>query len=289
MMLQKLEKNIFKTIFSKGSTTYSKASLFFSKAVYDKIMIFYSFVRVIDDLVDLQPKQYETFFFLKNAFYKRLEGVQAIPVIINRICTLIEQEAIPGEYFNAFWQAMEYDLQATVTITSMEECKQYMYGSADIIGLILCSLCNISNEAKEYAALLGSCMQYVNFIRDIGEDYSKNRQYIPITNMPFSNLSKQEVMKYPHEFKQFIRKNLDMYFSWFQQARKGFYYLPKNMLIPINTAAQGYHYIAQKLYKNPFLSYEKKIRPKKYYIIFNGIMNYFLSKKRIIHKKLELV
>ncbi len=289
MRTKKLEKNIFETIFSKGSTTYSKSSLFFSKEIYNKVMIFYSFVRIVDNFVDLQPKQNEAFFFLKKAFYDRIKRVSiSAPVIIERICTLIEQESIPVEYFDAFWCAMEADLQETYIITTMEDCKKYMYGSADIIGLTLCRICHISDEAKEYAALLGSCMQYVNFIRDIGEDYSKNRQYIPIGEYTFQNLSKQEAMSCPHMFEQFIRKNLDIYAAWLQKAQKGLHYLPKRMLIPIVTAVQGYHYIAQRIYKNPFLVYEKKVRPKKHYILFKGIMNCFIVKKRLVQQRLTL-
>ena len=52
----------------------------------------------------------------------------------------------------------------------MEELIDYMYGSAEVVGLMMARIMGINREADFCARMLGRAMQYINFIRDIDED-----------------------------------------------------------------------------------------------------------------------
>ncbi len=76
-MAKKIERDIFK----KGSTTYYFSSKFFAKGVRDDVFKLYSFVRVVDDYVDMIPPDVESFKYIirrwqsirKQADYGRFE------------------------------------------------------------------------------------------------------------------------------------------------------------------------------------------------------------------------
>ncbi len=51
-----------------------------------------------------------------------------------------------------------------------------MYGSASVVGLMMCHLIGFTDpkyekKAKSYATELGNAMQLTNFLRDVREDY----------------------------------------------------------------------------------------------------------------------
>ncbi len=273
MNKKKLVEMLIKKNFSQGSTTYSKSSLFFPKKTYEKISLFYSFVRIIDDLVDQNPVQEEAFFLFKEKFYKRIGKKQDVPSLIERIVCLIEENNIPVEYFDAFWDSMEFDLQEKFSLKTLDECKHYMYGSAEVIGLIICSFCMVDKEANRYAGLLGRSMQFANFIRDFHEDSLKGRQYIPLFDTELRSLSEIETRAQATEFVRFIRSLIDIYFEWLKEAYKGFAFLPAYLQIPILTATQGYHYIMLQIYEDPFKIYGAKVRPSTSYILLRGLQN----------------
>ena len=87
---------------------------------------------------------------------------------------------------------MRADLTKSVYHTR-EEYKEYIYGSADVVGL-MCLKVFVNgdedkyNELKEAAMRLGSAFQKVNFLRDLKDDYELlNRSYFP--NVDLSSLN----------------------------------------------------------------------------------------------------
>ena len=60
--------------------------------------------------------------------------------------------------------------------------KRYTYGSADVIGLQLLPILGTVASVEEtapYAAALGEAFQLTNFLRDVDEDLSRGRVYLP--------------------------------------------------------------------------------------------------------------
>ena len=83
---------------------------------------------------------------------------------------------------------MRQDLHKTV-YTTEEEYKNYIYGSADVVGL-MCLKVFVKGDTSKYDALkqtamaLGSAFQKVNFLRDLKADHDElNRTYFPNTDL----------------------------------------------------------------------------------------------------------
>ncbi len=107
-------------------------------------------------------------------------------------------------------------------------------------------------------------MQYINFIRDIPEDLTLGRIYLPqedLREFGLSTLSLDEAMRAPDSFTMFMRRQVERYRSWETEAEKGFSYLPYRYLIPVKTASELYRWTAATIDRDPFIVFRHKVRP----------------------------
>ena len=147
---------------------------------------------------------------------------------------------------------------------SMEELRTYLYGSAEVVGLMMFQIMSLPREAANSARLLGRAMQYVNFIRDISEDNELGRIYFPLTELEKHGLTSLEydyVKKRPGRFTKFIHEQIDRYMLWQNAAEEGFSYIPRRYLIPIKTASEMYKWTSKVIRRNPLILYKLKVKP----------------------------
>ncbi|UXA19165.1 phytoene/squalene synthase family protein [Mycobacterium sp. SMC-4] len=88
---------------------------------------------------------------------------------------------ISWDLFDDFLASMRMDLTVT-DYPDRAALEHYMYGSAEVIGLQMLPVLGTvgpREEAAPYAAALGKAFQLTNFIRDVDEDLSRGRIYLP--------------------------------------------------------------------------------------------------------------
>ena len=85
---------------------------------------------------------------------------------------------------------------------TVDEYNEYIYGSADVVGLMCLKVFvngdeNKYEELKDSAMRLGSAFQKVNFLRDLKADFEDlNRTYFPNTDLTkLDENSKKEIIK----------------------------------------------------------------------------------------------
>lgn len=279
----------FKEIFKKGSRTYYNSSKFFPKDKREDIEILYAFVRTVDDYVDKIPQDKKSFYAFKKMYYSLKNNKKIIKKrnnvednleekIIIAFIDLCKRKKFDQKWTDSFLLAMESDIKKK-KYYKIEEVEEYMHGSAEVIGLFMNRILGISQKADKYAKMLGKSMQYINFIRDIKEDYDFNRTYLPI-NDAIKIIREKNIMKLDknnardkEKFIKIIRFHIDRYRKWQMEAEKGFKFIPKKYLIAIKTASDMYNYIAEKIYQNPTLILKKKVRPGRLRILFTALRN----------------
>ncbi|TXT67415.1 MAG: Phytoene synthase [Promethearchaeota archaeon] len=265
---------VYQEIFKAGSTTYFNSSIFFPKDVRLDVFILYGFVRVADDFVDTIPQKKEEFLEFRKKYEQAVSGKKVDNSIIENFIELMQRKDFKPAWVDAFLYSMELDLTKKV-YSSLDETLEYIYGSAEVIGLFMAKILELPQEAYFAAERLGRAMQYINFIRDIKEDVKLGRQYFPLNDYDLKNLSQEEAMNNKEEFKRFLRDKIEQYLGWQQEAEKGFKYIPRRYWIPIKTASDMYKWTALKIKENPLIVYEKKVKPSKGRIIRNVIKNTF--------------
>lgn len=262
-------------IFKFGSTTYSTSSIFFPPSVRDNVAVVYAFVRTIDNFVDQKPQGIKQFKLFKKEYYQSRAGFISSNPIINLFNKTEKEFNFDPEWTDNFIQSMEIDITKS-RYKTIKELEQYMYGSANVIGLYMAKLLHLPTEANQYAQMLGKSMQLINFIRDIGEDLWLGRIYFPqdeLKKFKLKSLVYEYTRKKSEDFIAFMHFQIDRYFEWQSFAEKGFKYIPKRYLIPIKTASDMYKWTGEEIKKNPFIIYRKKVKPSKFRIIKTGIIN----------------
>ena len=86
---------------------------------------------------------------------------------------------IPIEHFHAFTDTMRSDLTVTDYAT-YDDLVAYMYGAASLLGLQLVPVLGpLDPSAAERSIAVGLALQLTNILRDIDEDLSRGRLYLP--------------------------------------------------------------------------------------------------------------
>jgi len=175
-----------KLVTQKYSTSFSLAVNMLSPKIRADIYNIYGFVRFADEIVDTfhdYNKSDLMAHFEKDYYAAKSQGISLNP-ILNSFQKTVARYDIPDEMVQAFLKSMKADLHKT-EYTTKEEYDEYIYGSADVVGL-MCLKVFVNGDDKMYEDLkdaamrLGSAFQKVNFLRDLKDDYEVlNRSYFP--------------------------------------------------------------------------------------------------------------
>jgi phytoene synthase len=252
-------------IFRRGSTTYFTSTLFFPKAVRDDVFVLYSFVRTADDFVDAVPQQADAFYAFCDAYRNALSGEPAGDVVIDRFVDLVHRIGIDPGWVEAFLFSMESDL-SRCTYATMADLDVYLYGSSEVIGLMMARVMALPPESYPAARALGKAMQFINFIRDIDEDLGLGRVYFPEEDLAafgLTSLDPEEARARPQAFARFIALEMDRYLAWQGEAEAGFAYIPPRLRIAVKTASDMYRWTADEIRRHPLVVYERKVKPSR--------------------------
>jgi phytoene synthase len=269
-----INKTLF-SIFKQGSKTYFYSSLFFPAITKKDVFSLYGFVRKADNYVDSIPQDANGFYEFKNKYYKAINGEKTGDIVIDSFVDLANRKNFDKKWIDAFLNSMEMDLKKR-RYQTLNETIEYIYGSAEVIGLMMAKIINLPEESFECARYLGRAMQYINFIRDISEDIQLGRIYFPFPDLEkydLINLDYENIKKQPEKFSLFIQEQLGRYCVWQKKAEEGYKYIPKRFLISIKTASEMYNWTAEQISQNPLIVYNLKVKPKIFKILSATIMN----------------
>lgn len=189
-IFDKVSKMCSKTVTNAYSTSFSMATKMLSDSIRQDIYNIYGFVRFADEIVDTFHKyDKETLF---NDFEldleKALQHKISLNPILNSFQDTYHKYSIDKDLVDAFMKSMRLDLHKKDYLTEAEY-KEYIYGSADVVGL-MCLKVFVKgnqekyNELKDSAMSLGSAFQKVNFLRDLKADFEDlSRTYFPNTDL----------------------------------------------------------------------------------------------------------
>jgi len=248
-----------------------------SPSIRQDIYNIYGFVRFADEIVDSfhdYPK--ETLFDLfETDLANALAHKISLNPILNAFQHTVHQYNIPNELIDAFMKSMKLDLSKSVYETE-EEYQEYIYGSADVVGLMCLKVFVKGDHAtydklKASAMRLGSAFQKVNFLRDLKDDHEVlSRTYFPNTDL--NRLDEQAKAK--------IIKEIEADFA---AGYEGIILLPFEAKFGVYTAFVYYKKLLHKLSKTPSAEIKNtRIRVSDYQKIGLFARCYFTYKFNII-------
>jgi len=244
-LFDKVSYNSSKLVTETYSTSFALATKMLAPSIRADIYNIYGFVRFADEIVDTfyDFPQEELF----NSFEKDLEDALKRKISLNPILNSFQHTyhkyGIPHHLVESFMKSMRMDLTKN-TYKTDEEFKAYIYGSADVVGL-MCLMVFVKGDANEYEKLkasamaLGSAFQKVNFLRDLKADFEElHRTYFPNTNL--NELDEASKTKIINEIK-----------ADFEESFDGLLQLPAEAKLGVYTAYKYYYKLLVKLEKTP--------------------------------------
>ena len=236
-----------KAVTNAYSTSFSMATKMLAPSIRQDLYNIYGFVRLADEIVD-SFHDYDKEKLL-DEFTLELEKAIAARISLNPILNAFQETVhkynIQESLYRAFLNSMRLDLHKSTYLTQ-DEYKEYIYGSADVVGLMCLKVFVNGNdkkyeELKESAMRLGSAFQKVNFLRDLKADYEDlSRSYFPNTNLAALD----------EKSKQLIIREIE---EDFHVGYKGILKLPAEAKFGVYTAYIYYSKLLNKLKKVPSL------------------------------------
>jgi phytoene synthase len=177
-----------KVVTQQYSTSFSMGIKLLDKSIRNAIYSIYGFVRFADEIVDTfhDYDKEELLAQFESSYYSAFKSGISLNPILHSFQLTVNKYNIDDELIQAFLKSMKSDLSKKEFDT--QEIKDYIYGSADVVGLMCLKVFVNGNEEiyadlKPYAMRLGSAFQKVNFLRDINNDIGQlHRVYFPILN-----------------------------------------------------------------------------------------------------------
>lgn len=242
-----VSKECSKLVTNAYSTSFSMATKMLSESIRQDIYNIYGFVRFADEIVDTFHDYDKEKLFVN--FEADLEAALTDKISLNPILNSFQETYhkynIDKHLVDAFMSSMRLDLHKKDYLTE-EEYKAYIYGSADVVGL-MCLKVFVKGDEEKYIDLkdsamsLGSAFQKVNFLRDLKADFEDlSRTYFPNTDLKhLDEVSKKAIIK-----------DIEADFS---KGLQGIKRLPLEARFGVFMAYRYYNKLLQKLKKTPAL------------------------------------
>jgi len=246
-IFDKVSADCSKNVTNSYSTSFSLATKMLSKSIRQDIYNIYGFVRFADEIVDTfhdYDKKELLNRFIDELNFSLKNKISTNP-ILNSFQYTVNKYKIDYGLIDSFLKSMKMDLKK-IKYNSEKEYKEYIYGSADVVGL-MCLKVFVSGDEETYKKLkpsamaLGSAFQKVNFLRDLNADFHElNRTYFP--NLDFKAFDDQS--------KMLIMEDIE---NDFRKALKGIYELPNNSKFGVYAAYKYYKRLLVKLKRTSYM------------------------------------
>ena len=240
-LFDSVSEDCSRSVTQSYSTSFSMATKMLHSSIRNNIYNIYGFVRFADEIVDSfheYPKEELLNRFEEDLFFS-LENKISLNPILNSFQKTVDEFSIDHNLIVSFLKSMRWDLEKKVYNT-VQEYKDYIYGSADVVGL-MCLKVFVKGDEIKYKELkptamaLGSAFQKVNFLRDLKNDFQElDRTYFP--NVDFK--------KFDEDSKQLIINEIQKDFDY---ALTGIFKLPNEARFGVYTAYKYYSKLLLKL------------------------------------------
>jgi phytoene synthase len=243
-----------KLITQKYSTSFSVGIRTFHKKFRGPVYAIYGFVRCADEIVDTfhNYDKHRLIADFRQETLKAIEQKISLNPFLQAFQQVVNQYHIDIKLIETFLDAMETDLDKTTH--DQESYKNYIFGSAEVVGLMCLRIFCAGDEGLYQrlvpgARSLGSAFQKVNFLRDALADFEeRGRTYFP--GVDFKNFTEQD--------KQRIEADI---IKDFNSGLAGIKQLPKGTRLGVYIAYRYYLQLFKKISITPaHIVLQKRIR-----------------------------
>ncbi|MBR3603715.1 MAG: squalene/phytoene synthase family protein [Elusimicrobiaceae bacterium] len=183
-------------ISSYKKSSFGPAFLFLNKKQRSALAVYYAFCRLMDDIAD-EPNvenPIEELNFWQEEIERTFAG-KATTDLGRDIARIVKDFQMPADRFLLLIEGMRADLQGK-TYSTFEELTWYLWRVAGIVGLATLDILHVKGPlAEQLAQQLGFAVQITNIVRDVYDDVSLKRVYLPEDLLGKYGLCQQKVLE----------------------------------------------------------------------------------------------
>ena len=191
--------NECREIITKGSKSFSLAARLFDPQTRDAAFFLYGWCRYCDDQVDEAGKSGNRDELERRLIVLRERTTSAFSLepqqepVFAALQYIVHRYSIPAHYAIELIEGMGMDVRGT-RYANLRELVLYCYRVAGTVGLMMSHVMGLRDEsALKHAADLGIAMQLTNIARDVTEDASMGRIYLPLDWLDEANIAADEI------------------------------------------------------------------------------------------------
>ena len=252
--------------------TYFLATRLLPPAKRPFVHALYGFARYADEIVDdlasnlSEEEKAKSLKSWGDEVLANIKSGKSHDHIGAALVDTVNRFSIPISYFEAFLHSMTMDLTVTEYHT-YEDLYEYVYGSAAVIGLQMVPILGTISkqsmaEANIAAGKLGTAFQLANFIRDIGEDLTRGRVYLPITELQSHGVTREmlEERVVTTQIKNALKEQIQRVRSLQAEAKPGINLLSAESRACIEAASELYCGIVDEVEKIDYQIFDKRAK-----------------------------
>jgi phytoene synthase len=201
-LYNQLSFDIARVTMRRYSTSFSRSTALFPLHIRRHIYAIYGLVRVADEIVDSYHGSAAATLLdeLEKDVYRSITIGYSTNPIVHAFALTSRHFGITKDLIEPFFTSMRMDL--TVRHYTKKQYEAYIYGSAEVIGLMCLSIF-CEDDSKKYTMLsnsarhLGAAYQKINFLRDLAADNNDlGRFYFPgYTISTFNEAAKNDIIR----------------------------------------------------------------------------------------------
>ena len=220
------------------------------------IYALYDFARQVDDDADAadRPRLLERLEAHRERVRRCVRGEYTDPVM-QVLAVAVARYAIPQEELLALVDGVELDFHRT-RYSTWTELREYCRLVASVVGRMCVRIFGFSDPAAlDVADDLGFAMQLVNILRDVREDASMGRIYVPTEDLERFGVSEAHVLSgnLSAGWKPLVAFEAQRARELFASGLRVTRYIGRRPAACVQTMAGIYERILDKIEKNPYL------------------------------------
>ncbi|MBN17929.1 MAG: squalene synthase HpnD [Chloroflexi bacterium] len=228
----------------------------------------YAFCRICDDIVDSLDKnesKLDKLDKLKISLININSKKNHNPIFL-ALSDAITKFNIPKNYYLELILGVQSDISKH-RFNNFNELSKYCYQVASVVGLICIEIFGYKDSnAKKLAIELGYAMQITNILRDLKEDLTLGRIYIPLDEINKFNYSEDELLKSltNDNFKLLMKFQAERAQKYYTNSKPLFNMINKDSRACIELMHHTYNKILNLIIEHNFNVFDQRIKISKF-------------------------
>lgn len=269
---------------AKGSKSFSLAAKLFEPENRHAAFFLYGWCRYCDDQVDEAGQQADQAEMerrlaeLKRSTLSAFSAAAQDQAVFIALQYIVKRYAIPSHYALELIEGMAMDVRQT-RYRTLEELLLYCYRVAGTVGLMMSHVMGLRDQAAlKHAADLGIAMQLTNIARDIIEDASLGRIYLPQSWLDEAGIEAESIAAAKNRVKlaALTERLLRQASGYYRSGDAGMWHLSFRSACAVSAARQVYSEIGSLLLQKGPRAWDQRTYvtgARKIWVVLRGVVN----------------